>query len=721
MTKKIVLWTEGTINDCCLERKILEKLYGEVAIVGTIAEGICEREKLACDKRVFGPILTPKNVSEVDFDLLIVTGEAGDSPSVMKKILSLGVDNEKVILDRAIRFPGFTIERYNALRSSKLSILSIDCFAGILYHSLGLPFRTPTINMFQGEKDFLKFLASPREYMNKELEFRGLESEPAPSLNVNYPLFALGDILLHMNHWGKLGPEIARQKWEERKQRINWDNLLIFMKTQDRSMLERFASLPYEKKVCLTSVKSDLPCAYYVPPDYFAGKPFWRAMSEVGRGSINECDLWEFLLKGKKVEIAPPALPVSLPGEKKKILFFALSPAVMYLCLAYKLSKYSNDDVALVVDKKFFGKRGYGKYLARLAEKGFFSEIKYVSLMLERKRMPKDKTSFIAYVKAYFDMQLDMGEFHLTDFHELAVFQYSWCSEISLYLNYKRIPYQWMQLIPGDLMIRRGLRYPKGLLREAMSFYNAESALAPYARPVLLEASPAVKENLYGRNYTIWSPAESLNNVSTTDLEKVLACYDFKPEQVENTSVLLLNSNGSGQGSKAVRELGQGAEKSKAYGLSECDYEEIISRNYALLMDICLDGWGEVFVKSHPNDPLLAEEIADSYGSSVKKFTEAPMEIVCAYLRKKNMALKNVVGISSSSLLAVDAAVCRRKMEFTDTFFYSMQYLCSLYILSLLAEKMRVKRIFCSARVIECMKILSSLRGGGHLLLSAEQ
>lgn len=711
---RIVIWTEGTICDCHLERNILKRLYGDVAVVGTIAEGVSEKDKLAYDKKAFSHLLKPEKISQVDFDLLVVTGQDGDSPAVMKKILSLGIEPCKVIIDRVIRFPGFTIERYNALRSSNLSILSIDCFAGILYHSLGLPFLTPTINMFQKEKDFLKFLSAPRDYVDKELEFKGIESEPAPSLNVNYPVFALGDIILHMNHWGKLGPEIARQKWEERKIRINWDNLLIFMKTQDRSMLERFAALPYEKKICLTSIKSDLPCAYYVPPEYFEGKPFWRAMSEVGRGSIYEYDLWEFLLKGRKVERIKPVLPKSHRGEKKKILFFALSPATMYLCLAYKLWRYKEDDVVLVVDKDFFGKRRYDKYLARLAGKGIFSEIKYASLMLDRKKMPKDKTSFIAYVNLYFDLEFETENFHLAEFHELAVFQYSWCSEISLYLNYKRVPYQWMQLLPGDLMIRQGRRYPKGLLRDEISFYQAESALAPYARPVLLEAGSPVMEKLQGKDYLFWSPAEALANTDEAVLADILACYEFSPYQAENASVLLLNSNGSGQGSQAVKAIKAEMGHCKAYGFSECDYEEIISSNYALVMDILLNRQGQIYVKSHPNDPLSTKEITEFYGSSVQKFTEAPMELVCAYLRKKKIKLGNVVGVSSSALASVGEDVCCRSMFLTDAFFCSMQYYCSLYVLAILLERMRIQRVFCSERLLENLKILSSIQGGAY-------
>ena len=69
---------------------------------------------------------------------------------------------------------------------------------------------SPTINMFFG--DFGKFLRDPRLYLDKELRF--LKKAFNPDLNIEYPIFLLGDVTLHMNHYNDF--DVAREKWEQR-------------------------------------------------------------------------------------------------------------------------------------------------------------------------------------------------------------------------------------------------------------------------------------------------------------------------------------------------------------------------------------------------------------------------------------------------------------------------------------------------------------------------
>ena len=38
-----------------------------------------------------------------------------------------------------------------------VTILSMNCTGGILYHELGLPFLSPTINLYIQAEDFIRF------------------------------------------------------------------------------------------------------------------------------------------------------------------------------------------------------------------------------------------------------------------------------------------------------------------------------------------------------------------------------------------------------------------------------------------------------------------------------------------------------------------------------------------------------------------------------------
>ena len=108
------------------------------------------------------------------------------------------------------------------LKNSDFTILAPTCIAGIIYHELGLQFASPTINLWMYDKDFLKFVHNLKHYLDTPLRFvKGIDSTPTAYLD---------DILIHFNHYHS--EEEARTKWEERKKRVNLDNLYIIMADQ---------------------------------------------------------------------------------------------------------------------------------------------------------------------------------------------------------------------------------------------------------------------------------------------------------------------------------------------------------------------------------------------------------------------------------------------------------------------------------------------------------
>lgn len=122
------------------------------------------------------------------------------------------------------------------------------CYGGFIYHELGLKFRTPTINLFIRQKDFLKMISDPYKYMSIELEF-----EPFGS-RYNYPVAMLGDVEIHFNHYKS--NEEANDKWVERRKRINWENMYVIMIEREGISYEdivQFDQLSYYKnKVIFT-------------------------------------------------------------------------------------------------------------------------------------------------------------------------------------------------------------------------------------------------------------------------------------------------------------------------------------------------------------------------------------------------------------------------------------------------------------------------------------
>ena len=57
--------------------------------------------------------------------------------------------------------------RYRKIFQNKdISIISMNCTGGILYHDLGLQFRSPTVNLFMRAEDFIKFCENLEFYLS---------------------------------------------------------------------------------------------------------------------------------------------------------------------------------------------------------------------------------------------------------------------------------------------------------------------------------------------------------------------------------------------------------------------------------------------------------------------------------------------------------------------------------------------------------------------------
>ena len=239
------------------------------------------------------PFIHQNEVLNVNFDYIIVTPNKYFN-EINSMAIKMKIDPNKIILQDIIKLPGFKFDKYKKLRESKLSIISQNCFGGMLYHRFKLQFLSPTINLFIKLDAFLKMISDLKCYMNYKIKFKKADYNKASGLV--FPIFNLGDIELFMIHYNDFVE--AEEKWNERVQRINWENLLIVTTAKSEKELEIFDSLPYEKKACFVQFKSDLKSAFYLPPNLNDHKDVYQ--NAVAAGRYPYYDLWDLMLYGKK-------------------------------------------------------------------------------------------------------------------------------------------------------------------------------------------------------------------------------------------------------------------------------------------------------------------------------------------------------------------------------------------------------------------------------------
>ena len=297
--KRILLWIVG--NQLPYVSKALDILSHQLQGIEVVGAACTRKPKIVYNS-VPVPIVAEHEIPSVNHDVLLVAGGDGiPLVQLIRFIKELKGDASKLLLDRLPCIPGFTLEKYRKLQKSRLSIFSLNCFGGIISHTLGLPFLTPFINMFfESEQEYIRFLRNPRVYREERLELERTElDEP---LNITYPVYRLGNVLIHMNHYPDF--DKAVQKWRERKEKINWYNLCAIMYTDSPEILQQFDELPYGKKICFVSFPSRLDSAFYIDTSLDENRPLWDVVNRYGFGA--HCyyyDPFDLLLYGKKTQL----------------------------------------------------------------------------------------------------------------------------------------------------------------------------------------------------------------------------------------------------------------------------------------------------------------------------------------------------------------------------------------------------------------------------------
>ncbi|WP_051217571.1 DUF1919 domain-containing protein [Paenibacillus assamensis] len=180
------------------------------------------------------------------------------------------------------------------------TIISNNCVGGIIYHDLGLPFNSPTINLYFEHDEFIKYVTYLEEYTKTEL-FEDTETED------NFPVGVLrneyGEVRLYFMHFSSF--EEAKEKWVERTKRIDFTNIFIIMDGvlhYTKEDLEQFDDIRYTNKVILTngvesSCKASYPL-YFYDETYFDGKLLTFRSKFSTKRYLDEFDYVAFLNAG---------------------------------------------------------------------------------------------------------------------------------------------------------------------------------------------------------------------------------------------------------------------------------------------------------------------------------------------------------------------------------------------------------------------------------------
>ena len=145
------------------------------------------------------------------------------------------------------------------LKNTNPTIIASNCNGEFIYYDMKLNFLSPTINLSFDMNDYVKMLENLKWYMEQPIT-------PYEDDRFDYPTGMLGDIEIRFKHYSTF--EEAVKKWEQRKKRINWDNLYILAIDGDNCTYEsmvRFDNLPFKHKVIFTHKEyPEIKSSFYI-------------------------------------------------------------------------------------------------------------------------------------------------------------------------------------------------------------------------------------------------------------------------------------------------------------------------------------------------------------------------------------------------------------------------------------------------------------------------
>ncbi len=207
-------------------------------------------------------IVDEKEGFNLDFDYCLVANR--DFLGYINEATEFGVDKSKFIPIKVLAIPNFNFSEYVAVKTSNISIISSNCFGGIVYNTLGLEFLSPTIDLNLNDTDFIKLANNLEYYLSKPVEF--VKPRYEDDLNRFYPVGKIEDISIHFTNYTSF--EEATEFWDRRKERVNFDNLFFVAHSDDEEIIANFDKIQHENKLIFVSKETKVKSAFCVDREF---------------------------------------------------------------------------------------------------------------------------------------------------------------------------------------------------------------------------------------------------------------------------------------------------------------------------------------------------------------------------------------------------------------------------------------------------------------------
>lgn len=148
--------------------------------------------------------------------------------------------------------------RRSRLKEKNFTIISNNCWGGRVYQYYNLPYLSPTVGMYFFADEYIKFLNNLSYYLSCDMKFCKTEDskyyDEIKKTDTQPIIGLLDDVEIVMLHYKS--EEEAFEKWNRRKKRIRFENLIVKFNDQNLCTpmhIKKFDNLKYDNKICFCS------------------------------------------------------------------------------------------------------------------------------------------------------------------------------------------------------------------------------------------------------------------------------------------------------------------------------------------------------------------------------------------------------------------------------------------------------------------------------------
>lgn len=147
------------------------------------------------------------------------------------------------------------------IKNKNITIISNNCWGGIFYRNHNLEYLSPTLGLFFIGDEYIKFIYNIKHYIDyNTINFITIDesqySDYLKKIKYSGLIGKIDDLEICFLHYDTQAEAI--EKWNRRKKRINWDNIIYKFNDQNRCTyenLKRFNEFNAANKICFTAKK----------------------------------------------------------------------------------------------------------------------------------------------------------------------------------------------------------------------------------------------------------------------------------------------------------------------------------------------------------------------------------------------------------------------------------------------------------------------------------